>query len=345
MVPVMADRLTYFLVCDKGACLFCAAFELAMPEWIIANPKGGVDLGNKMLLRFAASFLEGTNLLDGFVRHLAGGASDAEHFKDSGIHNGGTTTFLHLLAPKFGTTPWPRHFLGHTASDKWLGLHAVRLPFTTTKAFENQTSTALFRSNCFFHSLLRCKAPAAIQKTLAQIWRSIPKFVALWGVLRHELVSAMACFFAWVENACGSLSPCQWNFHLVREVYDSILALQFSHCGFSCRTLGGQSTCVKSTSNLTLPWAPTTNLGHQTGYVLHRKLLGELRSDRMLCLGLSRISVRMLLPRFLKNRPQVVQQLVRTHISYICFSFIPPLHWVRLRALGLNWLDLKNSSI
>lgn len=74
MVPVMTDRLTYFLVCNKGACLFCAAIELAMSEWIemIANPGGGIDLKNKMMWHFASFLLKRKNLLDGCVRYLAG---------------------------------------------------------------------------------------------------------------------------------------------------------------------------------------------------------------------------------------------------------------------------------
>ena len=59
------------------------------------------------------------------------------------------------------------------------------------------------------------------------------------------------------------------NFFLVTEVYGSILEIWFLHCKFTCRTLGEESTCVESTSNKSFPWAPTTNLGHKTGNVLH----------------------------------------------------------------------------
>ena len=94
-----------------------------------------------------------------------------------------------------------------------------------------QTPTALFRSNCFFNSLLRCRAPTLIQKTFTKVWRSISKACSshCGASTKHGLVSAMAWYFARVEYACGSLGPCQWNFFLVREVYDSILEICFLH--------------------------------------------------------------------------------------------------------------------
>ena len=68
--------------CVLSPRLFCAALELAMSEWRLANPHGGVDLGDDMPhlldLRFADDILifantkgEVQNLLDSLVRHLA----------------------------------------------------------------------------------------------------------------------------------------------------------------------------------------------------------------------------------------------------------------------------------
>ena len=68
--------------CVLSPRLFCAALELAMSEWRLANPHGGVDLGDAMPrlldLRFADGILifantkeEVQNLLDSLVRHLA----------------------------------------------------------------------------------------------------------------------------------------------------------------------------------------------------------------------------------------------------------------------------------
>ena len=68
--------------CVLSPRLFCAALELAMSEWRLANPHGGVDLGDAMPrlldLRFADDILifantkeEVQNLLDSLVRHLA----------------------------------------------------------------------------------------------------------------------------------------------------------------------------------------------------------------------------------------------------------------------------------
>ena len=60
----------------------CAALELAMSEWRLANPHGGIDLGDATPrlfdLRFADDILifantkeEVQNLLDSLVRYLA----------------------------------------------------------------------------------------------------------------------------------------------------------------------------------------------------------------------------------------------------------------------------------
>ena len=64
MVLVLAESLTYYVVCDKGVLsprLFCAALELAMSEWRAANPQGGIDFANVLVglldLRFADDVL------------------------------------------------------------------------------------------------------------------------------------------------------------------------------------------------------------------------------------------------------------------------------------------------
>ena len=107
-----------------------------------------------------------------------------------------------------------------------------------------QTSTAVFRSSCFFNSLLRCRAPTIIQKTFGEVWRSVSKTCSLHcgASTRHRLVSTMAWYFACVEYARASLVPRQWNFFLVKEMHDSILEFRFLHCKFTCRTLGEEDT-------------------------------------------------------------------------------------------------------
>ena len=96
--------------------------------------------------------------------------------------------------------------------------------------------------------------------------------------------------------ACGSPGPCQWNFFLVTEVYDSILEICFLHCKFICRTVGEESTCVESTSNKSFPWAPnklrTQNWKCSAGTKLSAtgKVLRETRFNGMLCFRLSYIS-------------------------------------------------------
>ena len=136
------------------------------------------------------------------------------------------------------------------------------------------------------------------------------------------------------------------NFFLVRQVYDSILEICLLHRKFICRTLGEESTCVESTSNKSCPWAPTTNLRHKTGNVLQLQSFGQLGKCCEKCGSMGCFASDF--PAFLlhvnaattfsERRIQVVQSLVCT---YIYFSFPPPpLHWARLRALGLTWLDL-----
>ena len=49
------------------------------------------------------------------------------------------------------------------------GFPETPLDVTMQRVFD-QTSVALFRSNCFFNSLLRCRAPAFIQKIFTKIW-------------------------------------------------------------------------------------------------------------------------------------------------------------------------------
>ena len=73
------------------------------------------------------------------------------------------------------------------------GLHAERFPWSglrcgipfatgsqgfpetpldvTMQGLFYQTSTAVFRSSCFFNSLLRCRAPTIIQKTFGEVYR------------------------------------------------------------------------------------------------------------------------------------------------------------------------------
>ena len=154
-----------------------------------------------------------------------------------------------------------------------------------------QTSTAVFRSSCFFNSLLRCSAPTIIQKTFGEVWRSVSKTCSLHcgASTGHRLVSTVAWYFAWVEFARGSLVPCQRNFFLVKEMHDSILEFRFLHCKFTCRTLGEEDTCMETTSNISSAWTPTTNLGHEIGNFLQVQGFGQLGNCGEKCgpMGLS----------------------------------------------------------
>lgn len=80
-------------------------------------------------------------------------------------------------------------------------------------------------------------------------------FVALWGLHRAPLVSAMAWFLARLGFAREPLVPYKWTFVLVQNVHDSVLEFRFWVCWFTCRTLGGDNPCLKTSSH-------TTSLGH-----------------------------------------------------------------------------------
>ena len=96
--------------CVLSPRLFCAALELAMSEWRLANPHGGVDLGDAMPrlldLRFADDILifceyegRGAKFVGqpsaAFKNFGINGRVGVEHFKNCGINNGSTTTFFH----------------------------------------------------------------------------------------------------------------------------------------------------------------------------------------------------------------------------------------------------------
>ena len=154
---------------------------LAMSEWRFANPQGGIDLDDGVFrlldVRFADDVLifantreEVQDILDSLMRHLAAGA---EQFKDRGVNNRSTTTFLTFnfrMATRLKDLVIPA----------WL--HAVRLPWSglrcgtsfttggegyrwmlyTMQGLFYQTSAAVFRSSYFFNSLLRCRTPTII---------------------------------------------------------------------------------------------------------------------------------------------------------------------------------------
>ena len=115
---------------------------------------------------------------------------------------GGWATFeLWLVTPVAWSSPWldRKSAINHIAQMVWS--HAVRLPWSglwcgapfatgsqgfpeapldvTMQGLFYQTSTAVFRSSCFFNSLLRRRAPTIIRKTFGEVWRSISKICSL----------------------------------------------------------------------------------------------------------------------------------------------------------------------
>ena len=97
----------------------------------------------------------------------------------------------------------------HAVRFPWSGLRCG-IPFTTgSQGFPEtwldikmqkllyQTSTPVFRSNCFFNNLLRCRAPTTIQKTLGKVRIQFRKFVCCivgppprtnWSAQWHDIL-------------------------------------------------------------------------------------------------------------------------------------------------------------
>ena len=189
--------------------------------------------------------------------------------------------------------------------------------------------TAVFRSSCFFNCLLHCRAPTIIQKTFGEVWRSVSKICSLHcgASTGHRLVSTMAWYFAWVEYARGSLVPCQRNFFLVKEIHDSILEFRFLHCKITCRTLG-----------------VFLLHGNHVQHILRVDARNKLGTRNWTCFAGTRLwAIGKLFWRSVRDACRLYR--IWHFLLYIFFSFPPPpLHWARLRALGLTWLDLLLTS-
>ena len=67
-----------------------------------------------------------------------------------------------------------------------------------------------------------------------------------WPAQWHDMLHEWNC--VWITG------PVPVEFLLLKDVYDSILELYFSNCKFTRRTLGEESACVESTSNMSVPF-------------------------------------------------------------------------------------------
>ena len=295
MVLVIAERLTYFLVCDKGACwvpgCFCAALELAMSEWRLANPHGGGrSWGCYALVCLILRFLQMTsiffantkeevqNLLDSLVRHLATAGSvlntSTEAQPPSFIQVGDSHMIKVLGYSEIAQMAWL-----HAERFPWSGLRCG-IPFCkqAAKAFQKTPldvrMQGLFLSNIdcgiskqlFLQQLVfACRAPTIIQKTFGEVWRSVFEnlFVALWGLHRPQIGQHNGMIFCMSGNMrVDHWSPRQWNFFLVKEMHDSILEFRFLHCKIYLPNAGwGGHLHGNHIQTYSSAWTPATNLG------------------------------------------------------------------------------------
>jgi len=288
--------------CVLSPRLSCAALELAMSEWRLANPHGGVDFGDAMPrllnLRFADDILlfantkeEVQNLLDSLVRHLAAAGL---------VLNTSKTVALSTEAqPPSFIQVGDSHVikvLGYSESHKWLGCMLCASPgLDSDVEYHLQQAAKAFQKHrwmlqckdCFIKHRLRY-FEAVVFSTACFAAKHQPlyrKHLEKYDVQFRKLVRCIAgpspapidqhngMIFCTTR---GSLVPCQRNFFLVNRMHDSILEFRFLHCKFTCRTLGAEDTCMETTSNISSAWTPATNLGHEMGNVLHVPGFGQL---------------------------------------------------------------------
>ena len=140
--------------------LFCAALELAMSEWRLAKPHGGINFGDAMLrlldLRFADDILifpntikEVQNLLDSLVRHLVTARL---------VLNTSETVALAEAQPPSCIQVGDSHMikvLGYSESHKWLGCMLCASPgLDSDVEYRLQQAAKAFQKH---HWMLQCK--------------------------------------------------------------------------------------------------------------------------------------------------------------------------------------------
>ena len=108
-------------------------------------------------------------------------------------------------------------------------------------------------------------------------------FVTLWDLhwvrigQRKRMMFCMSGICAWIIGSVPAYFPHQ-------KLYDSILEFRFAHYKFTCRTLGEESTCVETVSNISIPVDARNKLGALnrqcpagTSFWALQKLLRDMR--------------------------------------------------------------------
>ena len=163
--------------------------------------------------------------------------------------------------------------LNHTESQRWLGcmlcaLTLVRTPMwnlisnkrlrlsrRTVARYNARIVRCSISKELFLQQLSSLQKKPLYRKKLENMTFNFEKFFFALRRLhrsrnshRNGMIFCMNGICAWI-----TLVPSQWNFVLVKKVHDSILKFRFLHCKFTCRTLGEESTCVATTSNISFP--------------------------------------------------------------------------------------------
>ena len=219
--------------CVLSPRLFCAALELAMSEWRLANPHGGVDLGDAMPrlldLRFADDILifantkeEVQNLLDSEVRHLATAGLVLNTSK--------TVALTREAQPPSLIQVGDSHMikvLGYSESHKWLGCMLSASPgLDSDVEYHLQQAAKAFQKHRW---MLQCKDcsikhrlryfEAVVSSTACFAAEHRPLYrkhlekydVALWGLHRAQIgqhngmIFCMSGICAWITGPIASL--------------------------------------------------------------------------------------------------------------------------------------------
>ena len=309
MVLVIAKRSAYFCCATRVRAespVACAALELAMSECRLANPHGGIDLGDvtpRLLdMRFADDILifantkeEVQNLLNSLVRHLATAGLVLNTSKTVAL----TTESQPLSFIQVGDGDMIK-VLGYSKSHKWFGCMLCAFPGldSDVEYYLQQAATAfqkhrwillckdpLSNIDCGISKQLLLQQLASLQSTdhhTENIWWSMMfsfenLFVALWGLHRAQIGQHNGMIFCmnWI---CGQITGSMPMEFLLgqRNAWLNPGIFRFLHCKFTGRTLGEEDACMATTSNISSAWTPETNLGHEIKNVLQVQGFGQL---------------------------------------------------------------------
>ena len=229
------------------------------------------------VLLFANTRDKVQNPLDTLVRHLAAAGLVLNTSKTVALTTEAQTpSFIQVRGGHMIKV------LGHTESHKWLGCMLCAYPGQDSdvehhleqgaKAFQKHRwmlqckDRSIKHRPRYFDAVVSSTAFAAeprplyrkhLEKYDSMTFNFENLFVALWCLRRARISQRNGMIFCMTGICAWITGPVPVEFRR-----DSILEFCSLHCKFTCRTLGEESTCVATASNISFPWTPTTSLGH-----------------------------------------------------------------------------------